>query len=99
MTEQDTFKIEGTSEVMRGIAAPIGFYETADEREREERIKRNMRAILELFNIKVYILPDRIEIKGAIPEQVIDSSNPKQPETASIIGSACRIDNLLIVKL
>ena len=88
LTEKDTFKFEGISKVMRGIAAPVGFYKAIDPKERAERIKRNMRAILELFDIKVHVRPDRIEVKGSIPEQVIDFSAPKQPETASIISSA-----------
>ena len=56
--------------------------------ERNERIKDNMRAILELFSIRVCVYPDRIEIKGAIPEQVLEWPNKAQEPTASIIGSA-----------
>jgi len=40
-----------------------------------------MRAVLQLFNIRAHMFPDRIEIQGAIPRQVIDMrqdvNNPK----------------------
>ena len=86
--DDDTFKVEGTDKVLQGIAAPVGFYECADDTERVERIKHNMRAILELFSIRVYIYPERIEIKGTIPEQVLEWPSKAQEPTASIIGSA-----------
>ncbi|MFC1986189.1 hypothetical protein ACFLWC_04260 [Chloroflexota bacterium] len=34
-------------------------------------IKKNIWAILQLFGIKVLVYPDRIEIKGTIPPQVL----------------------------
>jgi len=87
VTEMDTFRIEGTDKVMRGIDAPPRFWECDDLQEREEKIKRNMRAILQLFNIKVYVFPERAEIRGAIPTQVLEMSFHKQAQTAPVINS------------
>ncbi|MDH5364360.1 MAG: hypothetical protein OEW82_04225 [Dehalococcoidia bacterium] len=88
VTEMDTFWIEGTDKVMRGMDAPLGFWECEDLQQQEERIKKNMRAILMLFNIKVLVFPERVEIKGTIPTQVLDKlTNKEGPETALIINS------------
>jgi len=47
-----------------------------------------MRAILQLFDIKVLVFPERIEIKGAIPTQVLEKSiNKEEPATAPINNS------------
>jgi len=54
---------------------------------KEEKIKGNMRAILQLFNIKVIVYPERVEIKGTIPTQVLDKSTREEPDTALIISS------------
>ena len=87
-TEQDKFRIEGTDLVMRGIDAPAGFWDCNSLEEQDNIIKKNMRAILQLFNIRVHIFSDRIEIQGAIPTQVLDSSSQKEPPGVPIIGSA-----------
>jgi len=88
VTEMDTFRIEGTDKVMRGIDAPPGFWKCEDPQQQEEHIKKNMRAVLQLFNIKVLVFPERVEIKGTIPTQVLDKlTNKKEPETALIINS------------
>jgi site-specific DNA recombinase len=88
VTEMDTFRIEGTDKVMRGIDAPLGFWECEDPQQQEEHIKKNVRAILQLFNIKVLVFPERVEIKGAIPTQVLEKSIYKEePATAPIISS------------
>ena len=88
VTEMDAFRIEGTDKVMRGMDAPLGFWECEDLQQQEEHIKKNMRAILQLFNIKVLVFPERIEIKGTIPTQVLDKlTNKEEPETALIITS------------
>ena len=50
-------------------------------------IKRNLRAILQLFNIKVFIFPERVEVRGTIPTQVLDMSSHKQAQTALVISS------------
>ena len=87
-TEKDTFRIEGTDLVMRGIDAPSGFWDCNDAQEQDNIIKKNMRAVLQLFNIRAHMFPDRIEIQGAIPRQVIDISGCKQSQGVPIIGSA-----------
>ena len=57
MTEMDTFRIEGTDKVMRGVDAPLGFWECENIKQQEEHIKKNVRAVLQLFNIKVLVFP------------------------------------------
>jgi len=86
-TEQDTFRIEGTDLVMRGIDAPSGFWDCNNLGEQANTINKNLRAVLQLFNIRVHIFPDRIEIQGAIPTQVLDVSSQKEPPGAPIIVS------------
>jgi len=70
-----------------GIDAPPGFRECDDSQKRDETIKRSMRAILQLFNIKVLVSPERVGIKGAIPTQVLDKPTGDESETALIISS------------
>ena len=84
-TEMDTFRIEGTDKVMRGVNAPAGFWDCQDQEEQAKRIKKNMRAILQLFDIKVIVFPERVEIRGAIPTQVLDRIIDKEkPATAPV---------------
>ncbi|MBU2608919.1 MAG: hypothetical protein KKF26_06330 [Chloroflexi bacterium] len=83
----DRFRIEGTDLAMRGIDAPTGFWVCDDLQKRDETIKRNIRSILQLFNIKVLVHPERIEIKGATPTQILDNSTEDEPEAALIISS------------
>jgi hypothetical protein len=89
VTEMDKFRIEGADMVMSGIDALPGFWECEDLQAREEKIKANMRAILQLFNIKVIVYQDRAEIKRTIPPQVLDKSTETEdePDTALIISS------------
>lgn len=87
VTEMDTFRIEGIDKVMRGIDAPLGFWECNDFQKREEKIKQNMRAILQLFNIKLIVYTERVEIKGTISTQVLDKSIEEEPDTAPFISS------------
>ncbi len=86
MAEKDTLRIEGMDLVIRAIDAPLGFRECGNPREKRETIKRNERAILQLFNIRVIVYPERVEIKGAIPTQILNKTNKE--ETAPIITSA-----------
>jgi site-specific DNA recombinase len=86
IAEMDTFPIEDTDMVMRGINAPAGFWECEDPGERNNLINRNLRAILQLFNVKVFVFPERIEIRGTIPTQFLDMPARKS-STASIITS------------
>ena len=53
-----------------------------------------MRAILQFFNIKVFVYPDRVEIRGTIPTQILTEPEPKNPDAITpIIKSASRKDN------
>ena len=88
VTEMDYFRIEGTDKYMKGIDAPPGFWECGDHSKQAEIIKKNMRAILQLFNIRVIVFPDRVEIKGTIPQQVLYQGEVPEPETALFISSA-----------
>ena len=87
VSDQDTFRIEGTELTMKGIDAPLGFWECENPKEREETIKRNMRAILQFFNIKIFVFPERVEIRGAIPTQVLERKTERAHSTAPIIIS------------
>ncbi len=87
VTEKDYFRLEGTDKYMRGIDAPPGFWECGDYEEQSKIIKRNMRAILQLFNIRAIVFPDRVEIKGTIPQQVLYQGEVPEPETALLISS------------
>ena len=73
---------------MRGIDAPPGFWECGDHGKQSKIIKKNMRAILQLFNIRVIVFPDRVEIKRTIPQQVMYQGEVPEPETALLISSA-----------
>ena len=83
----DYFRIEGTDKYMRGIDAPLGFWECGDHAKQNEIIKKNMRAILQLFGIKVLVYPDHVEIKGTIPSQVLYRGEAPEPETAPFVSS------------
>ena len=87
MPEKDTLRFEMTDMVTRAIDAPPGFQECEEPREKEEAIKRNQRAILQFFNIRVIVYPERVEIKGTIPTQILDKTNKEENKTAQIITS------------
>jgi len=78
--EMDSFGIEGTDLKMRGIDVPPEFWEAGPE-EQLQRIEQNMRAILQFFNIKVFVFPERVEIRGAISTQVLTREESKQSES------------------
>ncbi len=88
VTDQDAFPIEGTDLVMRGISAPAGFWQCEDPKEQDETIKRNLRAILQLFNVRVYVFPERVEIQGAIPLEAFEVPAKDTPTCAPITRSA-----------
>jgi len=86
--EKDYIPIEGTKLKLRGIDAPPEFWE-ADPEARDRHMKQNMRAILQFFNIKVLVYPDRVEIRGTIPTQILTEPEPRDPNAvAPIITSA-----------
>jgi hypothetical protein len=41
-----------------------------------------------LFNIKAIVYPERVEISGTIPTQIMDKKNKEENKTAPIITSA-----------
>lgn len=87
LTEMDYFRIEGTDKYMRGIDVPPGFWECGHHEKQSEIIKKNVRDILQLFSIKVLVYPDRVEIKGTIPPQVMYQGEKPDPETGLVITS------------
>ena len=87
MADKDTLLFEMTDMVIRAVDVPSGFRECADPRGKEEMIKRNQRAILQLFNIRIIVYPERVEIKGTIPTQILDKTDKEENKTAQIITS------------
>ncbi len=69
-----------------GIRPSINVYGPDWERPAYD-INRNIRGIMQLFDIKVFAYPGRIEIKGSIPTQVLKLSIGKGSDTARIIPS------------
>ena len=48
-----------------------------------------MRDILCFFQFKVFVYPDKVEIRGAIPTQILTEPEPRDPDAvAPIIESA-----------
>jgi hypothetical protein len=62
--------------------------ESEDPQKKQEAIIRNRRDILQLFNIKAIVYPERVEISGTIPTQIMDKKNKEENKTAPIITSA-----------
>jgi len=87
VTEMDYFHIEGTDKYMRVIDVPPGFWECGNQEKQAEIIKKNMRAILQLFGIKVIVYPDRVEIKGTIPSQVLYQGEDTEQDTGLVMTS------------
>jgi len=98
VAEEDRFGIEGTALQMKGIDAPAGFWKCAGASERDAVIKKNMRGVLQLFGVKVHVYPERVEINGAIPPQVILASDKEERPTASIIRSPSRGEELCFIR-
>jgi len=73
--------------VTGAIDAPPDFQECEKSREKEKTIMRNQRAILQFFNIRVIVYPGLVEIKGAIPTQILDKTKKEGNKTAQIITS------------
>ncbi len=76
--EMDTIPIEGTDLTMSGILPPQGFWLSKNPK---ETIMKNIRAVLQAFDTKVYAFSDRVEIHGMLPTQEIQ----REP----IIRSGC----------
>jgi site-specific DNA recombinase len=79
---------EMTDMVVKPIEAAIGFRESVDFQEKRETMKDHQRTILQRFNVKVIVYPNRVVIKGTIPTQVLDKTDKQEEDTAPIITSA-----------
>ena len=64
----DKIPIEGTDLSMSGVLPPEGFWLSDNPK---ETIMKNIRAVLQAFDTKVYAFPDRVEIHGILPRKVI----------------------------
>ena len=65
---------------------PLPFREGIDQAEAAV-IARNKRALMQLFNIQVFVFGDKAEIRGIIPPQLIDLKHQKPKMIAPIIDS------------
>jgi site-specific DNA recombinase len=73
--EVATAVIDDETGLIGKTVLPPGFMDPGvTPSEKRKRIIRNMRSLLRFLNIKVIIYPDRKEIRGAIPPQVIEVS-------------------------
>jgi hypothetical protein len=84
-TEKDPDDIKTTNLT---VDTPTDCSNGDDLQENLEATLRNQRALLQKFNIRVVVYPDRVEIKGAIPTQILD--NTEKQKTARIICSPCQ---------
>ena len=80
LTEKDAFSFEMTDMVTGAMDSPPGSRDYEYPREKREMIKINQRAILQFFNIRVIVYPERVEIKGTIPTQILDKINKERKE-------------------
>jgi len=87
VTELEIFQPEGSDKTYWGIGAPPAYNECKDTKKRAEMINKNLRGIMQLFSIKVFVYPDYAEIKGTIPPQMLEMKTKKKTSTAPIIGS------------
>ena len=68
------------------VIDPPAYYECDDSRKRADVVIKNVRAIMQLFNIKVLVYSDRVEIKGAIPPQLLELKTVKESFPAPVIS-------------
>lgn len=93
VVDMATIKFEGLEgAIFKGIVAPTELGEGEDPEERRTVITRNLRAILQKFGIGVLVFPDKVEVRGGIPTQVLDLSGPQPEPTGPIISFDCRTD-------
>jgi len=91
VVDMGSFRVEGTEYRGRLIDVPPAFLECQDPEQQKATITENRRAMLRLFGVKVHVLPDRVEVRGSIPTQVLELANngPKATATTGpIIRSA-----------
>jgi hypothetical protein len=78
---------EVSSIVWWDAVEPPEFFESEDPGKRAPDIFRNIRAVLQFFDIKIFVYHDRVEIRGTIPTQIIDMQSLKQRPVVPIINS------------
>jgi site-specific DNA recombinase len=78
---------EVSSIVWWDAVEPLEFFESYDPGKRASDIIRNMRAVFQFFDIKIFVYNDHVEIRGTIPSQIIDMQKVKQQPVVSIINS------------
>ena len=89
VVDMTTIKFEGLEgAIFKGIVAPTELGEGEDPDERRVVMARNLRTILQLFGIKVHVFPDKVEVRGGIPTQVLDLTKPQLEPTGPIISLA-----------
>ena len=88
MIGENTHGFEMTDLVMRVMDTPPDFLECVDIQEKRESTQRSQMAILQKFSIRVIVYPNRVEIKGAIPTQILDKTNKVEDGTTPMITSA-----------
>jgi len=58
--------------------APKGNQYQENSEERRIVMTHNLKAIIQLFGIKVHVFSERVGVRGGIPTQVLDLSEPQQ---------------------
>jgi len=86
VVDMDYFRVDGIEHRGRLINAPPAFFECDDPEKQKAVITENRRAMLQLFGVKVHVFPDRVEVRGSIPTQVLGLVNAK-PEPTETTGS------------
>ena len=85
LREMGYVRVEGTDLKIKAIGPPEGFWFSENP---VEVIKKNIRAILQKFEIRVYVFRDRIEVRGLIQSQIIKTAiGDKPPSREPIIPS------------
>lgn len=86
--DKGTFRFEMTDMVIGDMDSTHALCSFEDTPGKRELIERNQRATFQFFNIGVIVYPERVEIKGMIPTQILDMINKEGKGTAPIITSA-----------
>jgi len=86
---EDNSHISGITDFITGNQyLPDNSLEDHLSSEKQESLIRNRRALLQMFNIKVVAYPERVEIQGTIPTEVLENRNMRRkPDIAPIISS------------
>jgi hypothetical protein len=87
MAEKPPFSFEMTDMVTGTRNISHGSGEYIDLGARRKVIEKNRRAILQFFDIKIIVYPQRVEINGMIPTQILGIISKEEKKTAPIINS------------